>query len=277
MDENELGASLQPGDAPLRVARATTPRQSVQGGRFARWHQEASQPAEEESWLITYLDVMTLLLVMMVVMLAFSGPANKTSTEKVAGASAAPSDAPVAPPAVASAPIAAASGPVPGAPPLIAGGSIVPQLRPPIGPFEHLPLERLGAQVAVIKSGDALRFRINSELLFTPGEASLTPQGLRLLDTLLPTFNLAVDRHIVVEGHTDDTPINTANFPSNWELAAGRASSVVRHLQSRGLNPTRLSATGYAQTRPIESNRTLQGQRANRRVDLILVLPRSDG
>ena len=159
----------------------------------------------------------------------------------------------------------------------MAGGNIAAPLRPPIGPFEHLPLERLGAQVAVIKSGDALRFRINSELLFTPGEASLTPQGLRLLDTLLPTFNLAVDRHIVVEGHTDDTPINTAKFPSNWELAAGRASSVVRHLQSRGLNPTRLSATGYAQTRPIESNRTLQGQRANRRVDLILVLPRQDG
>ena len=277
MDENEAGVSLQPGDADLRVARAITPRQSVQGGRFARWHQEASPPAEEESWLITYLDVMTLLLVMMVVMLAFSGPANKTSREKVAGASAAPVDAPVAPPAVASAPIAAASGPVPGAPPLMAGGSIVPQLRPPIGPFEHLPLERLGAQVAVIKSGDALRFRINSELLFTPGEASLTPQGLRLLDTLLPTFNLAVDRNIVVEGHTDDTPINTANFPSNWELAAGRASSVVRHLQSRGLNPTRLSATGYAQTRPIESNRTPQGQQANRRVDLILVLPRQGG
>ena len=277
MDENEAGASLQPGNADLRIVRAIPPRQSVQGGRFARWHQEASPPAEEESWLITYLDVMTLLLVMMVVMLAFSVPATKKSRENVAVASAAPLDVSVAPSAVASAPGAAASGPVPGVPPLIEGGSIVAPLRPLLGPFEHLPLAQLGAQVAVIKSGDALRFRISSELLFTPGEASLMPQGLRLLDTLLPTFNLAVDRRIVVEGHTDDTPISTAKFPSNWELAAGRASSVVRHLQSRGLNPTRLSATGYAETRPIESNRTLQGQRANRRVDLILVSPRQDG
>ena len=273
MDENETRASLQPGDADLRVARAMTPRQSVQGGRFARWHQDASPPAEEESWLITYLAVMTLLLVMMVVMLAFSGPATKKPNDTGAGPPPVPPAAPVAAPA----PGAVASGPVPGAPHLIAGGSIVAPLRPPVGPFEHLPLDRLGAQVAVIKNGDALRFRISSELLFTPGEASLTPEGLRLLDTLLPTFNLAVDRNILVEGHTDDAPINTARFPSNWELAAGRAGSVVRHLQSRGLNPTRLSATGYAQTRPIESNRTPQGQRANRRVELILELPRQGG
>jgi chemotaxis protein MotB len=139
-----------------------------------------------------------------------------------------------------------------------------------------LPIDRLGSQVEVIKSESSVRFRISSELLFAPGEAGLTTEGLRLLDTLLPTFNLAIDRHIVVEGHTDDTPISTARFPSNWELAAGRAGSVVRHLQSRGLNPTRLRATGYAETRPIESNRTPQGQRANRRVELILELPRND-
>jgi chemotaxis protein MotB len=248
-------------------------RQSLQGGRFARWHQETSPPVEEDSWLITYLDVMTLLLVMMVVMLAFSEPASKTPK----AAALAKPDAALPAPLGASAPGVAASGPIPGAPHLVAGGSIVAPLRPPTSAFEHLPLDRLGSQVEVIKSESSVRFRISSELLFAPGEAGLTPGGLRLLDTLLPTFNLAIDRHIVVEGHTDDTPINTARFPSNWELAAGRAGSVVRHLQSRGLNPTRLRATGYAETRPIESNRTPQGQQANRRVELILELPRNDG
>ena len=272
----DAGASRQPGDSVVPAARSVAPRQSVQGGRFARWHQEASPPGEEDSWLITYLDVMTLLLVMMVVMLAFSEPASKTpkpaAVAKLDAASAALSASPPGVPQ----PGVAASGPIPGAPHLIAGGSIVARLRPPTESFDHLPIDRLGRQVEVIKSESSVRFRISSELLFAPGEAGLTTEGLRLLDTLLPTFNLAIDRHIVVEGHTDDTPISTARFPSNWELAAGRAGSVVRHLQSRGLNPTRLRATGYAETRPIESNRTPQGQRANRRVELILELPRND-
>ena len=266
------------------AARPQPQRQSEHSGRFASWHQDASQPVEEESWLITYLDVMTLLLVMMVVMLAFSEPGGKkpkTSptastpaavTHVAAMSAAAPSTA--LPPGV------VASGPVPSAPALIAGGSLVPPVPragPPPGRYEHLPLDQLGNQVEVIKSESSLRFRISSELLFASGEAALKPEGLRLLDSLLPTFNLAIDHHIVVEGHTDDTPISTARFPSNWELAAGRAGSVVRHLQSRGLNPTRLRATGYAETRPIESNRAPQGQRANRRVELILELPRSGG
>ena len=271
MDGIEAGAFPQPGEAgadTLRAPRPRAARQSVQGGRFSRWHQEASAPAEEDSWLITYLDVMTLLLVMMVVMLAFSEPVGKKPKAAVAMPGAAPVAAPVAP---------AVSGPLPGASAVMAGGSIVPPLRPPIGPFEHLPLDRLGAQVEVIKAERSVRFRISSELLFAPGETGLTPEGLRLLDTLLPTFNVAIDHNIVVEGHTDDTPINTPRFPSNWELAAGRAGSVVRHLQSRGLNPTRLSATGYAETRPIESNRTPKGQQVNRRVELILELPRQGG
>lgn len=272
----DAGTSPQAGAAVAPPARPMAQRQSVQGGRFARWHQEASPPGEEDSWLITYLDVMTLLLVMMVVMLAFSEPASKTPKAPVSPPGAPTALAPAAPTSVALASGTAASGPIPGAPNLIAGGSIVPTIRPPGDPYEHLPLDQLGAQVAVIKSESSLRFRISSELLFAPGEAQLTPEGLLLLDTLLPTFNLAIDRNIVVEGHTDDTPINTARFPSNWELAAGRAGSVVRHLQSRGLNPTRLRATGYAETRPIESNRTPQGQRANRRVELTLEVPRND-
>lgn len=280
----DTGASLQPGDADLRVTRPMPPRRSVQGGRFVRWHQDTSLPVEEDSWLITYLDVMTLLLVMMVVMLAFSEPSSKkpkalpaaSTPVVVAPASAVPDAAPST--ALPSGMVA--SGPVPGAPALIAGGSLVPpapSVGPSLGRYAHLPLDRLGSQVEVIKGETSVRFRISSELLFASGEASLTPEGLRVLDSLLPTFNLAIDHHIVVEGHTDNTPISTARFPSNWELAAGRAGSVVRHLQSRGLNPTRLRATGYAETRPLESNRTPQGQRANRRVELMLELPRNGG
>jgi chemotaxis protein MotB len=231
----------------------------VHAGRFARWHQEFSPPVEEEAWLLTYLDVMTLLLVMMVVILAFSEPASQPPGEDStpggpAFTAAAPASSPVSP-AVSS----DASPPVPAA--------------PAPGPLDRLPLDKVSDNVEVIKAGNTMRFRIRSELLFASGDAGLTPEGRALVDSLLPTFNLAIDYSIVVEGHTDNAPISTERFPSNWELAAGRAGSVVRHLESRGLNPPRLRATGYADTRPIAPNTTAQGQRTNRRVELILALP----
>ena len=239
------------------VQTSSVQRKSVHGGRFARWHLDSSPPAEEEAWLLTYLDVMTLLLVMMVVILAFSEPASKSPD--TAPASAGPA---LAAPPSAPAPLVAAPDASPPVPPM-----------PPPGPLDRLPLDELGDNVEVIKAGNTVRFRIRSELLFASGDAGLTPEGRALVDSLLPTFNLAIDHNIVVEGHTDNLRISTERFPSNWELAAGRAGSVVRHLASRGLNPTRLRATGYGETRPIAPNTTAQGQSTNRRVELILALP----
>lgn len=236
---------------------STVQRKSVHGGRFARWHLDSNPPAEEEAWLLTYLDVMTLLLVMMVVILAFSEPASKSPD--AAPASAGPA---LTAPLTAPAPLVAAPDASPPVPPM-----------PPPGPLDRLPLDELGDNVEVIKAGNTVRFRIRSELLFASGDAGLTPEGRALVDSLLPTFNLAIDHNIVVEGHTDNLRISTERFPSNWELAAGRAGSVVRHLESRGLNPTRLRATGYGETRPIAPNTTAQGQSTNRRVELILALP----
>lgn len=236
-------------------------RKSIHAGRFARWHQESTPPAEEEAWLLTYLDVMTLLLVMMVVILAFSEPASKPPGE---GAAPKPPGAVLTAAAPVSAPAPADVVPIsaPKAPP-----------APQPGPLDRLPLDALGDHVEVLKVGNTMRFRIRSELLFASGDAGLTAGGRALVDSLLPIFNLAIDHNIVVEGHTDNLPISTERFPSNWELAAGRAGSVVRHLESRGLNPTRLRATGYGETRPIAPNTTAQGQSTNRRVELILSLP----
>ena len=233
-------------------------RKSIHGGRFARWHQESTPPAEEEAWLLTYLDVMTLLLVMMVVILAFSEPVSKPRGEGAAATTT-------------TAQTVATTAPAPSA--VSPNGTPTEPNEPPPDPLDSLPLKALGDNVEVIKAGNTLRFRIRSELLFASGDAGLTPEGRVLVDSLLPIFNLAVNHTIVVEGHTDNTPINTPRFPSNWELAAGRAGSVVRHLESRGINPTRLRATAYGETHPIAPNTTAQGQSANRRVELILALP----
>jgi chemotaxis protein MotB len=76
---------------------------------------------------------------------------------------------------------------------------------------------------------------------------------------------------VVVEGHTDSVPIQNAQFPSNWELSAARAASVVRALQERGIIANRLSASGLADTQPKSSNDTARGRSENRRVSLLVL------
>lgn len=238
--------ALPPGAAQLLAARTAQQRQTVRGGRFARWHQEPSVPQEEETWLLTYLDVVTLLLVMMVVMLSMSEPITGK---------------PPLPPSQESGPVALqASVPEP---------VVAPQVQAD-DPLGDLPLDQLGAGVEVVRGEGTVSFRISSELLFPSGDAGLSPQGLQVLDSLLPALNAAQQHRVVVEGHTDNVPIHTPRFPSNWELAAGRAGSVVRHLQSQGIDPARLRATGLADAHPLASNATPEGRAANRRVELVL-------
>ena len=77
---------------------------------------------------------------------------------------------------------------------------------------------------------------------------------------------------IAVEGHTDNQPIRTAEFPSNWDLSTGRANAIIRYFtEHHQLRADRFSSAGFAGTRPIESNSTVEGQSANRRVELIVL------
>lgn len=235
-------------------------------GRFARWHLEPDPPVEEEGWLITYLDVITLMLVMMVVMLSFAGPGGRNP----------------APPLPAPAGVASA------VPPGVAPPSIVPPLPLPVppaaapasvsgpdrDPLAGLPLDRLDKNIEVIVNEGTVSFRISSEILFASGEASLSAPGLAVLGRLVPVLASAARHRIVVEGHTDNIPIQTERFPSNWELSTGRAASVVRYLQSQGIDPARMRATGFADTRPLAPNDTPQGRAQNRHVEVILEAPK---
>lgn len=134
---------------------------------------------------------------------------------------------------------------------------------------EAKPDLALGDDIEVIVNDGSISFRISSEILFGSGRAELEDAGLDVIDRLVPT--LAAGGHrIIVEGHTDNLPIQTERFPSNWELSASRASSVVRYLQLAGIESTRLSATGYADTRPLADNGDEQGRASNRRVELIM-------
>jgi chemotaxis protein MotB len=113
---------------------------------------------------------------------------------------------------------------------------------------------------------------LTDQLLFGPGEAVLEPQATPLLADVagLLTANGLVNP-IRVEGNTDSTPIQTVQFRSNWELSAARASAVLAFLLSRGVQERRLSLAGYADQRPLATNATASGRGRNRRVDIVVL------
>jgi chemotaxis protein MotB len=126
------------------------------------------------------------------------------------------------------------------------------------------------AQVQAVIQRRGLVVRVlTDKLLFASGEASLQAPGRPLLDEVAQLLNVDKSHPIIVEGHTDNVPIATAQFPSNWELSTARATNVVRYLIARGVSRARLAAAGYADLEPVASNVTTDGRALNRRVDIV--------
>lgn len=126
-----------------------------------------------------------------------------------------------------------------------------------------------GGQVRVTEGVNGISIEINASALFNPGEAVLGPDAVRALRAVAEVI-AAGDFPIKVEGHTDNVPISTALFPSNWELSASRASSVVRLFVDAGVAPSRLTAAGYADQRPVAANTTPENRARNRRVTILV-------
>jgi len=116
---------------------------------------------------------------------------------------------------------------------------------------------------------------IQETLLFESGSADITARARDILEKISTVLAVAPNQ-IKVEGHTDNLPINTAKFPSNWELSVIRSTNVVHILQHDGISPDRLSAAGYGEFRPISSNDTDAGRGKNRRIDLIILRTKYD-
>src|ERR1700733_2250367 len=111
---------------------------------------------------------------------------------------------------------------------------------------------------------------LTDKLLFESGQATLQSAGDPLLNEVAQLLNLDRTHPITVEGYTDNVPIHSVEFPSNWELSTARATAVVQYLISRGVNDNRLGAAGYADLHPIASNATAAGRALNRRVDIVI-------
>lgn len=125
-------------------------------------------------------------------------------------------------------------------------------------------------QIFINERGMVIRI-LSDGMLFQSGNADLRTQEVGLLDKVADIIKSKIDNQLEVEGHTDNLPINTARYPSNWDLSTARASVVLRYLVHRGVSQERLRASGYADQRPVALNDTEDGRRHNRRVDIVVL------
>lgn len=123
----------------------------------------------------------------------------------------------------------------------------------------------------ILKSDRGVILRFNDKMLFNAGSAIIKPEMLPVLDKVAKELK-NLDKKVIIEGHTDSTPINTAQYPTNWELSTARATNIIKYLiTEKELNPQKMSAVGYGEYKPIAPNTTYEGKTLNRRVDIIIL------
>jgi len=256
-----------------------------------RRHSDGAGHENEERWLLTYADMITLLLALFVVLFAissvnvskvkllqqslrdaFSGrvmsggqtilqTGNSVSVRTLeTQPRIVPNTPSLGTPATASAQAALAAR---------REQDELQQLKRQLDAFAAAHGFKAQVDTVVTQRGLVVRL-LTDNVLFDSGLADLKAQGLPLLAEVGTLLGVDKVHPIVVEGHTDDVPISTSQFASNWELSTARASAVVRWLIGRGLPEQRFSAAGYADLHPLASNATAAGRARNRRVEVVL-------
>lgn len=213
---------------------------SLQYGGFNFPELNEFDPAEEKDsgWLISFVDILTLLITLFVLLLSFSHfTRHETPRRDEIAAQAPPS-------------------------PAVHGIEAQP------APAFSIPQD-IRDKVDLVATTTAVNLVIKDDVLFAEGSTQLTPLGHTVLDGIARMLKQS-DYPVSVEGHTDNVPIQTAQFPSNWELSSFRATNVARYFIQRGVAEQRLSAVGYADTRPIADNNSEAGRARNRRVSLVI-------
>jgi chemotaxis protein MotB len=248
--------------------------------------------ANHEAWAIPYGDLVTLLLAFFVVMYAIS-TVNEGKYRAVSDSlSAAFKGTPraISPIQVGDKAPASIQG---GAPPIAPEGNLIgehstliasgnatkpetdadgmTQMDKVIGELESSMAELIQRDMlAIHRKKYGVEIELRTDILFPSGSATMPSQAIAVLQRLADTLK-PLPYPMRVEGHTDNRPIATALFPSNWELSAARAATVVHLFMERGIDPTRLSVIGLGEFRPIADNASDAGRNMNRRV-LIVIL-----
>jgi len=214
-----------------------------------------------ERWLLTYADLITLLLAFFIVMYSMS----QVDAKKFGKISEALSGV------LRGGPVVKKKGNKSGTAPgkgIIRIGQLMS-----VGEMVKSDLKEKGdsALVSIEMSERGLVIHIMESALFKPGLAELEPRAQQILD-LVAEHLKDVSNHIRIEGHTDNIPINTNKYPSNWELSSARATEVVRYfVTNHAIPPSRISALGYGEYRPLKPNNTSENRAQNRRVDIVIL------
>jgi chemotaxis protein MotB len=190
-----------------------------------------SNPLHDATWLYSYADLMTQLLIFSILMIAVLGMKKPTAQQSRRQANL---------------------------------DETVEQVE------KFVKDSGLGESMALDRAADRLVIRMKSAILFGEAQAALTPQAEKVLAGLTPVLARAPSR-LRVEGHTDDIPIRAREFPSNWELSTARAISVIRYLEEHGIARDRLSVAGYGEFKPLAPNDSADRRALNRRVEIVVL------
>ena len=137
--------------------------------------------------------------------------------------------------------------------------------------IDQLATETQQGQLQITQFKNMLRVDVSEQLFFASGSAKLKKSGQDVLKKVAPTLAQYSNKVIRVVGHTDNVPMKSAQFPTNWELSVNRATNVVRFLQEAGINPANLIATGRGEYDPVAPNDTVEGRQKNRRIEIMLL------
>jgi len=206
-----------------------------------------------QSWLLTYIDVFVLIVMIFVILVALSD--FKTVTPAIQIGNTEQQQLLLEQEVT--------TEPTPDIPQQLTESEIQQQL--------NNQLEDLGLEDSIdmtVTKGYA-QLTIHDNILYQSSQALLTENGQQVLQQLSPLLQQAIGL-IYIEGHTDNIPINTAKYPSNWELAAARATSVLHFLTTQNIAAENMRAVSFADTQPLADNKTEQGRQQNRRVNIVI-------
>ena len=235
-----------------------------------------AEHVNHERWLVSYADLLTLLFAFFVVLFASSVSDKKKAAAMASAMQSAFAQHGVFDAHATTPPLEQGAGNSQGTPaPLMMPLQVAsPQAGESgaQGALERAVRMALGdgaGSVTVHQGSDGVVISLHEAGFFQSGSADVQPEMIPLLTRIARSLP---DRDLRVEGHTDNVPVHTARFRSNWELSTARAASIADAILTRGsIAPQHLSLAGYGPFRPVQSNATAQGRSANRRVDIVLL------
>jgi chemotaxis protein MotB len=264
--------------------------------RHKRGHDDHEAEHEEgERWLVSFADMMTLLFALFMVLFSISSvntskltALQKSLQDAFSGAVMSGGKAILQTGSQVEPKRAEATPPLPSLTPLVSqatasvaaeSGSTLKKARQEQQDFAELKrridseARKAGLEGKVLTTVRRRGLEIEiltDKLFFDSGSAQLKPEALGILDRIAVILAGEREHPIVVEGHTDSQPIHGSVYPSNWELSGGRAAAVVRDFVAHGVNPRRVSFSGFGSNEPIATNSTAAGRSRNRRVEVVL-------